>query len=99
MSTDGFGSWCTAKARIAPTAIRIRLTGRPTPVLYPLGVEQERSRHARVVTPPAVAGRRVLLEGTKREVGTRDCRRDLAEAARACGEVALTPVHQPVDAE
>src|SRR6266550_2854890 len=78
-STGGFGSlWLTAKARMAPTAIRIRLTGRPiwsdspaavdakrarrVPCSGLPGVEQERSWDPRVVVSESVAARRVFLE-------------------------------------
>src|SRR5438552_676075 len=99
MSTDAFGLWWTAKARIAPTATRIRLTGMPTPGLCPLRVHQERARDARVVSAPTVASGRVFLQRPQGKTAADHGRDDLAQAARALVEVALAPVHQPVDTE
>src|SRR5690348_17587416 len=96
-STDAPGCWLIANARIAPTAIRMRLTGIPMRPLCPLGVKQERPRYTGVVAPPAVAARGVLLERAHGETGTRGRRDDLAEAPRVWVEIALAPVHQPVD--
>src|SRR5207302_8480430 len=71
----------------------------PMGALCPLGVKQERARHAGVVVPPAVAARRVLLESPQGEAVPPDRGDDLAEATRAFGEVTLAPVHEAVDAE
>src|SRR5438132_9838278 len=99
MSTEAFGSWLIANARIAPTAIRSRLTGKPIGALCPLGVQKERPRDSGVVAAPALASGRVFLQCPRRESRPRDGRDDLPEAARALVEVALPPVHQSVHAE
>src|SRR5919108_1339738 len=99
MSTAGSGPWSTANARIAPTAIRIRLTGRPTTCLFPLGVKQERARDARIVAAETLAACRVFLQRANREARAHDRVEDLTEASRALREVALAPVHEAVDAE
>src|SRR5690242_2681388 len=99
MSTEAPGSWLIANARIAPTAIRIRLTGMPTSPLCPLCVKEERPRHAGVVATPAVAAGRVLLERAHREAAPCRRRHDLPDSPRVRVEVALTPVHEPVDDE
>src|SRR5262245_36705095 len=98
MSTDAPGSWLMANARIAPTAIRMRLTGIPTPGLCPSRVKEERPRNAGVVVAPAVAARGVFLQCTNRQPGLDGGCDDAAEPPRALVEVALAPVHQAVDA-
>src|SRR5213078_3414065 len=47
----------------------------------------------------AVAAGRILLERAERETGACSGVHDLAETSRPFGEVALTPVHQAVDAQ
>src|SRR5438094_10082227 len=93
--------WCTANASTAPTAIRIRLTGRPTRVSSPSRVKEKRPRNPSVVMSRIPWLLRVFLERPHGEPGARDRRQDLAEPPAAelalLLEIVLAPVHQPVD--
>src|SRR5206468_7191109 len=55
--------------------------------------------HARIVVPPAVAPRRVLLQGANRQAGSHARRDDASESSRALVEVVLAPMHEAVDAQ
>src|SRR4051812_9614529 len=87
MSTVLLESWLIANVRIAPTAIRIRLTGRPTRTLWPAGVKQKLSRDACVVSPRVALPRRVLLQRPHLEADTGDRGDELAETPTIVGEV------------
>src|SRR2546423_13276417 len=94
----------TAHVRIAPTAIRNRLTGIPMALLFLVRVQEKLAGDPRVVAKDVARPRRVLLEREHAQAGAGEGGDDLAEAPpalagpRALVEVALAPVHEAVDA-
>src|SRR5215210_4007198 len=86
MSTAAPGSWLTANARIAPTAMRTRLTGRPTALLWPPRVEQKLGGDARVVPARVPVSRRILLQRPYLEARAGDRGYRLAEAPALLAE-------------
>src|SRR3954468_974353 len=72
-------SWLTANVRIAPTAIRIRLTGTPTRALWPPCIKEKLAGDTRVVAARVAVPGGVLLERPDREPGAGDGGDDLAE--------------------
>src|SRR5256714_15224862 len=73
----------TAHVRIAPTAIRNRLTGIPIALLFLVRVQEKLAGYPRVVAKDVARPRRVLLEREHAQAGAGEGGDDLAEAPPA----------------